>query len=400
MRLRSLVAIATLFATACAEPLVFPEWTIPVPEGLPTREYEVAAIDDRAGDHINLAADLVISDTAGDGAAAFFNPREIVVDDAGRIYVLDAGNHRVQVFASNGAFLRSFGHRGQGPGEFMLPVAMMLVDDGILINDLRAGRLSLWSREGDHLRDHAHGRGFRPPVVIGDRDTLLGAYGEERAGDYPLNVTARFTLAGEEIARVGAVPIRGRVRVRVGPEISADYAEGFNQLHIDMEGDVQPRFALGRDGALYLAAGDEYQVLALDASGAPRWALRTTMPLPQRPVASIDALVNNSRRVSSRSDLEWDPLLPAIQATRVDGHGHLWVYPMLPESLVNEVEAGAPQQPRPVDVYSAGGELLYSGLADPTPWHVAFGDFVYRLSTDPETEEPAVVRYRLIEPFE
>ena len=33
-------------------------------------------------------------------------------------------------------------------------------------------------------------------------------------------------------------------------------------------------------------------------------------------------------------------------------------------------------------------------------WDSALGDHVYRVETDPDTEEQVVARYRLVEPFE
>ena len=48
----------------------------------------------------------------------FFKPRDAVVDDEGNLYILDAGNFRVQKFDVTGEFVQSFGGQGQGPGEF------------------------------------------------------------------------------------------------------------------------------------------------------------------------------------------------------------------------------------------------------------------------------------------
>jgi hypothetical protein len=95
----ALFVAAAFCASACTEPIEFAEWTLPVAASVPVREYQVAPVDGRGADRIQIVTDLVISDDTGDGAAAFFNPRELVVDEEGRIYVLDAGNHRVQVAA-------------------------------------------------------------------------------------------------------------------------------------------------------------------------------------------------------------------------------------------------------------------------------------------------------------
>jgi|688.fasta_scaffold02207_18 DNA-binding beta-propeller fold protein YncE len=47
----------------------------------------------------------------GLGRAEFFKPRGIAVDAQGRWWVLDAGNHRVQILSAEGVFLHAFGSR-------------------------------------------------------------------------------------------------------------------------------------------------------------------------------------------------------------------------------------------------------------------------------------------------
>ena len=76
------------------------------------------------------------------------------VSSAGRFYVSDKGNLVVHEFAANGHRLRTFGRRGRGPGEFLIPTAMAVIGDSLLIVngsaslqafDLRTGR-HVWER--------------------------------------------------------------------------------------------------------------------------------------------------------------------------------------------------------------------------------------------------------------
>lgn len=54
---------------------------------------------------------------------------------------------------------------------------------------------------------------------------------------------------------------------------------------------------------------------------------------------------------------------------------------------------------RLVDVYSAEGERLFSGMISISGWTGARGDHVYRPGTDRVTGEVEVERIRLVEPF-
>jgi hypothetical protein len=79
-------------------------------------------------------------------------------DSMGNIYVLDAGNYRIQKFDSTGRFLRTIGKKGQGPGELNWPTHMVVDNqDRIIVYDTRNNRISLFSSEGELLNDFSMG---------------------------------------------------------------------------------------------------------------------------------------------------------------------------------------------------------------------------------------------------
>ena len=49
------------------------------------------------------------------------SPWGVACDNMGFIYVCDKENHRIQVFQSNGSFVRKFGRLGNGTGHFDNP---------------------------------------------------------------------------------------------------------------------------------------------------------------------------------------------------------------------------------------------------------------------------------------
>jgi len=80
----------------------------------------------------------------------FFNPRAIDFDSDGNMYILDAGNYRVQKLDKEGNFLLTFGRKGQGPGEFESPKALKILDDNtLLIADRGTGTLQSFSLSGE-----------------------------------------------------------------------------------------------------------------------------------------------------------------------------------------------------------------------------------------------------------
>ena len=88
----------------------------------------------------------------GSGEGMFKYPYGVAVNDTDEIMVADGSNDRVQVFDSNGTFLRSFGHRGENAGEFKCPVGVAINNDrNIFVADNGNHRIQIFSWEGRHL---------------------------------------------------------------------------------------------------------------------------------------------------------------------------------------------------------------------------------------------------------
>jgi hypothetical protein len=86
----------------------------------------------------------------------------------GSVFLLDMTDCRVLAFTAAGKFLRSFGRRGQGPGEFEWPMIIRLSPDNeILVEDFQRCMVSAFSPDGRLLRSisTAVGLGFNNLTV-------------------------------------------------------------------------------------------------------------------------------------------------------------------------------------------------------------------------------------------
>lgn len=66
----------------------------------------------------------------GDGNGEFNYPTFVAVDKAGRLYVTDSLNSRIQIFDANGQFLKGFGKKGNGSGDFAAPKGVGVDSEG------------------------------------------------------------------------------------------------------------------------------------------------------------------------------------------------------------------------------------------------------------------------------
>lgn len=97
----------------------------------------------------------------GDDREQFYRVRDIAADSQGNIYVDDMSNGRIQVFDPQGAFLRTIGRAGQGPGEFEYPTLVRFGgrEGRVHVMD-RYRRINIFDRQGVYVRSLVPERGF------------------------------------------------------------------------------------------------------------------------------------------------------------------------------------------------------------------------------------------------
>jgi DNA-binding beta-propeller fold protein YncE len=137
---------------------------------------------------------------AGTGNEEFDAPTEVAVADNGDIFVADghtgggaaAGNARVVKFDKTGKFLKTWGKKGMGPGEFDLPHTIALDSRGrVFVGDRQNNRIQVFRPDGTFVAVwYQFGR---PSGLFIDKrtDTLYVADSESRDGR---TNTGQFTL--------------------------------------------------------------------------------------------------------------------------------------------------------------------------------------------------------------
>ena len=99
-----------------------------------------------------LISDLTlhgIFGSQGNGNGEFQRPIGSACDNTGNVYIADNYNHRIQVFTPEGSFLRKFGSRGSGPGQFISPIDVTIGDNKLYVCD--AGNIGVFTKEGEFL---------------------------------------------------------------------------------------------------------------------------------------------------------------------------------------------------------------------------------------------------------
>jgi len=117
----------------------------------------------------------------GDGPGEFNLPVDIARGPDGNLYLLDAGNFRVQVLAPDGRFLRQWGTVGRRPGQFARPRGIAVDHHGrVYVSDAAFGKVQIFTAEG----------------------RLLMALGDLARGDAPGRFVLAAGVAVDETGRV------------------------------------------------------------------------------------------------------------------------------------------------------------------------------------------------------
>jgi len=143
-----LAVLSPLGFAGCAEPTIPAEWTV------------------------ELAETLTVGASPESHETAFYMPAAIGFDFKNRMFVLDSGNHRIQIFGPDGQFERSLGSYGAAPGNLASPMGMWVYPDGsLIVADARNRRLQPYGASGAPLDTIA--LDFAPLDVVGTRDRLF-----------------------------------------------------------------------------------------------------------------------------------------------------------------------------------------------------------------------------------
>jgi sugar lactone lactonase YvrE len=112
---------------------------------------------------------------AGDGPDTFDQPSGIAIAPNGDIFVTDGHgkNDRVVKFSKDGAFIKTWGHHGAGPGEFNQPhdISIGGSQGHVFVADRSNGRVEIFDQDGTFIA--AWKQFGRPSAVYVSKDDTL-----------------------------------------------------------------------------------------------------------------------------------------------------------------------------------------------------------------------------------
>ena len=236
---------------------------------------------------------------------ALGSPRGLTLGPDGLLYVVDSVAHQVQVYETDGQFVRSWGgfcdlEGGASgcPGQFKEPWGIAVAPDGtVYVADTWNHRIQRFSPEGEFL--NAWGRFGQAMagqsagelgIFYGPRDVAISPAGLVYVTDTGNKVIQVFDADGRYIGEFGeSGPFDGQFDEQVGLDFGPDglvyvvdtwngRVQVFDQNHTFLRSwtleawygqsvNNKPYLAVGPEGTVFVTDPESYRVLAFDTQG-------------------------------------------------------------------------------------------------------------------------------------
>ena len=331
---------------------------------------------------LELEEDLKIG-SATDENSIFYKWIAIDIDNLGNIFVLDTANSRIQKFDRNGKHIQTIGRKGQGPGEFENPRSIMVDEEGKIF--VKGGpKLHAFDSSGHFIKTY-----LIPSNTETFKVTLEGKILGDRRNFNPKNFAEQVVLMDQKsvvLKTIASFP---------SMKMDAMFAKKARFTIDNPEICFCPYV---NDQAVY-GFPEEYKLCVVNSQGAISYIIENEESREKisgkEKKKIIDKILmtlkaRNPKKKEERQELERRTVIPKYRPffdeIRTDEQGNLYVRRL--KSNFNEERTST------FDVYSQAGFYLYKIKTVDRIAQIKSG-YIYRTDLDRETGYFCVKRYKI-----
>jgi hypothetical protein len=319
---------------------------------------------------LDIAEDLSIG-TENDSNLMFFGVRDITVDKQGNIYVLDMKNYRIQKFDKAGKYLLTIGRKGQGPGEFELPVKV-LIDDGngdIYVKDLST-TLKIFDKDGRYLNRDIHSK---PPVMDflldEDKNIMAVIWKSSEAESTNTHALGKINSKGDILGVYGEFPYNIFMK-----------KEGEGTLVVSTGYELSVQLAKLDSGTFVCGYPKTYELKVIDKNGKALYKITVDEPVPEF----------SSKEKASFKKIPPPSQKPYFFSIFTDSIGCIYVQRNMAATGRGPVE----RENKDVDVFNKEGHFIFTTTLPPNTCVIKDG-YIYGYAVDEDKGMEYAKRYKI-----
>jgi hypothetical protein len=322
------------------------------------------------------------------GSDVFGIPTNMRVSDEGFLYVFDRENKINYIFDREGIFVKTYGPKGEGPGEARDQSSLFLVEDKLLIVDV--GRIHYFRLDGTYLHSVINSLYSRRPVLfLSEHEFISVPLGVFEVPDSKAQIKRINLESGQETIIARFEIFKGGIG-RAGKMVGSLIVPGLTPLMTVGYG----------NGRLYYGRSDIYKIQVADLNGK----LLNTFSLKRgRKRVTEDVKKKYFGRYSSMSKQALDQIIATTpnETTffcRIETHKGL-IYVFIPDiSRRNRLK---------IDMFSLEGKYLYRGnltiednltMMEPQVYNPYIKDEFLYVSVMDENDNVKIIKYRIALP--
>lgn len=313
----------------------------------------------------------------------FYAVRDIETDGDQNIYVMETGNHRIQVFDRNGKYLRTIGKKGQGPGEFNLLICIDIDEENgrLYAADKNGRKIVLFDLKGNYLDMDIRLEDSPESIAVDSNADVCGVFSEQilDSRKYVKKVSSSGGPTEEYFAV--ASPIK---------KISTSSTSGL-YFNMPYENDLFLS-SIGKNMFIY-ASSDAYRLYGVDEEGEKLFESTKDEDPRKIPQADKDKFISKIRaslmtqgKFVSSDSFDFPDHLPYIFDLLSDDNGRIYV------QRTSKAEAAV--NGYVFDVFDREGIFIYMVQTDYYPYLIE-GGCLYTVIVGDETGTESVVRFRI-----
>lgn len=321
---------------------------------------------------LDLSEDLRIG-KENDENYFMYRIRGMDVDAEGNIYVVDMSNQRVQVFDRTGAYLKTIGRQGQGPGEFEQPTKIRINRwNGMICVKDQVIAIDLFNKQAEYIKSIklSHAIWDFIPVLDYMFYVILTRTSDEELKS--VNVLVEINDKGEEIRHFGEFSYSLYMQRVEGGTMSV--TTGFETtLH----------FTLLNSKDIVYGYSKDYELNVLDINGDMLFKIRKEADVPKF-------------TLQEKAKLKKIPLpedKPYFFSLLSDSKNRIYVQRNKSEEGIRGY-GPLDVEEKQMDVFNEEGYFLFTTTLPPNTW-VIRDRYIYVHSLDEEEGIEYVIRYKI-----